>query len=206
MTITRIILGVSIALTLLMTGCASIITGTDQQMTFRSEPPGATITVSGQTLGVTPLTTTVMKGEKQVVRFEKTGYKTYETQLSTTTESWFFGNILGSYLSTTSSAIDYASNGVYEFSPDQYYINLVKDGKVNLQTTSKPKIKAYILHNSAQLAQEITDGQGELVNGLFELLNTETSPENITVIRGLKAQSENDLAFAESLIKFFELN
>ena len=47
------------AIAFLSTGCASIVSGTDQKLTFNSEPEEATVTVSGRVLGKTPLTVPV---------------------------------------------------------------------------------------------------------------------------------------------------
>lgn len=41
------------AIAFLSTGCASIVSGTDQKLTFNSEPEEATVTVSGRVLGKT---------------------------------------------------------------------------------------------------------------------------------------------------------
>ena len=41
----------------LMSGCASIVTGTDQTLAFNSEPDEATVTVAGKMIGKTRLST-----------------------------------------------------------------------------------------------------------------------------------------------------
>ena len=74
---------VAVVFILTVTGCASIISGTDQQLTFTSEPEGATVIVSGKTFGKTPITIDIDRGENQSLTFEKEGYKSYTTQLST---------------------------------------------------------------------------------------------------------------------------
>jgi hypothetical protein len=60
-----------------ITGCASIVSGTDQNLTFNSEPDAATVTVAGKVVGKTPLSVQVKKGKNQSLTFEKDGYKTH---------------------------------------------------------------------------------------------------------------------------------
>jgi len=206
LTINKIIAAAGLSSAMLFSGCATVVTGTDQPLTFKTEPEGAKVSVSGRILGVTPITAVVDKGENQVLTFEKDGYKPFTTQLSTTTEPWMFGNVIFGLSGMFSSTTDNASNAMHQFSPDQYFIHLVPNTKAALTTNVKPKIKAYIMHNSEQLTQEINAGEGEILSGLLELLGSTLSPENVTVVQGLKANAANDLEFANALIEFFEIN
>lgn len=75
-------------------GCASIMSGTSQKVTFNSHPSGAkVITHTGLTL-VTPSTATLPKGKSISVRCEKEGYETQTQTIGTSLNGWFFGNIL----------------------------------------------------------------------------------------------------------------
>jgi hypothetical protein len=97
----------------ILSSCASIVTGRDQNLTFNSEPDGATVTVSGKVVGKTPISVQIDKGKNQALVFEKEGYKTFTTQLSTRTNSWFWGNIvLGGFFGSSTDGI---SGAIYEF-------------------------------------------------------------------------------------------
>lgn len=48
-----------IAVMISMTSCATLFTGTTQEVTIDSTPPGAEIIIDGQTLGITPITVEV---------------------------------------------------------------------------------------------------------------------------------------------------
>jgi len=105
--------------------CATVITGKAQQVTFESEPEGATVAISGRTIGKTPLTAMIKKEISQTVSFEMDGYKTQTRQLETVTEGWFWGNIVGVYFGPFSSTVDYVDRAMYHYSPSQYYVTLV---------------------------------------------------------------------------------
>ena len=105
-------------------GCATIAGGTDQNVSFDSEPKGATVRVEGKVIGQTPVNSRLDKENGQTVSFEMDGYQTVSKLLETKVDRWFLGNIfflgLGSYSSTT----DVLSGAVYEYSPDQYFVTL----------------------------------------------------------------------------------
>ncbi|MES1946133.1 hypothetical protein C84B14_02266 [Salinisphaera sp. C84B14] len=106
----------------LSSGCATIASGTDQNVSFDSEPEGATVRVAGKVIGQTPVSARLDKKDDQTVSFEMDGYRTVSQSMTTKTDPWFFGNILigGLFGSTT----DFASGAVYEYSPDQYFVTL----------------------------------------------------------------------------------
>jgi hypothetical protein len=71
-------------------GCALILEGTSQEVTFNSQPTGANVTVAGQS-AVTPATLTIPKGTYDVV-FEKSGYEEKTVRLGTKTSNWFYAD------------------------------------------------------------------------------------------------------------------
>ena len=60
----KIIISLSILSALIIcTGCATIISGTSQNITFESSPSGATIFLDGERVGVTPFSTSLKKNK-----------------------------------------------------------------------------------------------------------------------------------------------
>src|SRR3982750_3493837 len=87
---------------LVLTGCASIMSGTSQNLTFTSTPDGATVTAAGRGIGKTPITTRLSKETGQSVTFDKDGYKPITMRLETRMDGWFWGNIvLGGFIGST---------------------------------------------------------------------------------------------------------
>lgn len=111
----------------LLTGCATIFTGTKDRITFNSEPPGAMVYIDGIEQGVTPLTIKINRSiNDKDVEFKLDGY---ETRLITLSKSFNvvsainLGNLFG-------WAIDAITGSVMKYDRKSY------DIKLRNQTTS----------------------------------------------------------------------
>jgi hypothetical protein len=187
----------------LASGCASIVSGTDQKLTFNSEPDGATVTVSGRVLGKTPFTVPVDKGKNQSLVFEKEGYKTFTTQLSTTMNAWFFGNIvLGGVIGSTTDGV---SGAIHEFSPDQYFVTLTPDTTSGVSSSDVKRVKEIIIAFSSEFRKQLAIGGGELVDVVVSILNVESGVKGSTIdaLNQLSLNNDNDLELAEIIIEIY---
>lgn len=88
-----------------LTGCASIVSGTHQKVSFNSTPSDARITITDQLgnvvySGVTPNEVKLKRGsgfmrpQHYSVKFEKDGFATKDVMLASGPNGWVFGNIL----------------------------------------------------------------------------------------------------------------
>ena len=78
----------------LLISCASIITGTSQQVSIKSDPSGAKFTVDpGGLQGTTPSVVTLPKGKGYTVTAVKEGYEKATQSIGTSFNGWFFGNL-----------------------------------------------------------------------------------------------------------------
>ena len=68
-----------VALVLMTAGCGTVINGTNQKVTFASNPSDATVFVDGVSVGTTPTATTLARSDLHTIRIEKPGYVPYET-------------------------------------------------------------------------------------------------------------------------------
>jgi len=57
-------------------GCATIIEGSDTEMTVESEPDGAMVSVNGTKRGTTPAKFSLPKDESHTIKIEKEGFET----------------------------------------------------------------------------------------------------------------------------------
>src|SRR4051812_30536890 len=92
-----------ICIVLVATGCASIVDGSSQVVSFNSNPNSARVLVNGTEIGRTPLSTQIKRSGDTVVLFRKDGYADQTISLQTKLNPWFWGNILcgGTIGSTT---------------------------------------------------------------------------------------------------------
>jgi hypothetical protein len=113
----------------LLSGCASIIKGSDQLMTIRSFPEGATVSITnraGQRVhtGSSPLTVDLKRGagyfraERYSVRFEKEGFKPKDVQVTASVNGWYVGNVIFGGL-VGLLIVDPITGAMYTLGPDE---------------------------------------------------------------------------------------
>jgi len=105
----------------LTSGCASIIKGTSQTVTFNSDPDDVTVIIDGKKFGVTPLSVKLKKSKYSNVIFMKKGYKSRPLALQSRFDGVALINIAWD-LGTT----DLITGAIYEYNPSSYYVELRK--------------------------------------------------------------------------------
>jgi len=122
---------------LVLSGCASIFSGSTQQVTITSQPPGANISVAnsaGATVhtATTPATLTLNRGagyfrsESYKVVVQKEGFAPKELTLTASLNGWYLGNILfGGLIGML--AVDPVTGAMYSF-PDSVSATLEAQG------------------------------------------------------------------------------
>lgn len=188
---------------LFLRGCASIISGTTQEMTFQSNPDDVLVTISGKVVGKTPTTVQLDKKSGQSVVFSKDGYKPITMQLESGLDNWFWGNILlGGFIGSTTDAISGAAN---KYSPNQYFVTLEREGtnRVDGPTakSEKGKAKEFIVANYENLVAEIKNGEGDNLAALNALLNIpeDQQEDSLKKMRTLSEVFTDPPTFADQL-------
>ncbi len=115
----KILLTTLVITTLILSGCASIISGTNQTLTFTSDIEGVNVYVDGALIGKTPVSASFKKNKAQTVMFRKKGYETISREITTTFDSVAILNIFWD-LSTT----DLITGAVYEYAPNAIYVEM----------------------------------------------------------------------------------
>lgn len=127
-----------------LSGCASIISGKTQTMTFQSTPELSDITILNRDgkkihVGKAPVTVSLNRGagffvpERYTVIFEKEGYEKKEIKVTSSVNGWYVGNILfGGILGLL--IIDPATGAMYSLN--------TKDTNVVLNDLNKDKLQA----------------------------------------------------------------
>lgn len=111
-------------LSIFLTGCAGVINGTDQTVTFTSEPSGATVVIDGMSRGRTPLSIKLKKNAYDTIMIKMDGYRTITRPLDKKYDSIALLNIFWD-LSTT----DMITGAAYEYEPNTYHFELEKTKK-----------------------------------------------------------------------------
>lgn len=113
----KTIISSSLALALLTTSCATIVSGSKQNVKFSSNPSTATIFIDEVEVGKTPFEIKLARKSEHSVMLKLEGYQTYETKLTKKFNAWFLGNILIGGL--IGIIIDPITGAMYNLSPDQ---------------------------------------------------------------------------------------
>ncbi len=103
-------------------GCASVMKGTDQPVTFTSKPSGAEVVIDGQSRGVTPLTLSLKKNKHDVVMVRKDGYRTETMPLTKQYDGVALLNVFWDFSTT-----DVATGAAFEYVPNGYYFDLQEE-------------------------------------------------------------------------------
>jgi hypothetical protein len=100
-----------------VSGCATIIHGTQQDVGISSTPSGATVTIDNTEKGVTPVVSKLKRKENHTVKIQLAGYQPFETTLTHSVSGWVWGNIaIGGLIGL---AVDAMSGGIYKLTPEQ---------------------------------------------------------------------------------------
>jgi hypothetical protein len=109
-----------------MSGCATIIDGTRQKISFSSNPSNAEVVVDGRLVGKTPLTEDLKRKHTHSVKISLEGYHPYELTIIKKVNSWVWGNIVfGGFIGL---GIDALTGGLYELTPTQVSADLKLKG------------------------------------------------------------------------------
>jgi uncharacterized protein YceK len=110
-------LGVALVASLFLSGCASIMHGTTQQIGVSSAPTGARVVVNGGQRGVTPLVLDLERKGPHTLSIESDGYEPFQMSLTRSVSGWVWGNIV--FGGVIGLAVDAATGGLYKLSPEQ---------------------------------------------------------------------------------------
>lgn len=193
----KIISVVLVACGILATGCASIVDGKYQTISFSTNPEGATVTLNGQQVGKTPVTLPVQRmSGPGILRFTKEGYKDSEVIMHSSLNTWFLGNfIFGGLLGSTTDAV---TGAMHEYQPGSYMATLTPtEAAVTLSGLSnKQKVVSFIVVTYGSLIVELNNKPGQYLASLFALSSIPANRQAEMKIR-LKALSEAYLIIPE---------
>ena len=185
------------------TGCASIISGQQQAVTFTSNPDEAVVTVDGRQIGKTPITAQLKrKGGTQVVTIEKPGFKTVAFDLKSTINGWFFGNIiigglLGSSTDSSSGAINAYSQDMYNFSLNPINTSIIPQ---------KSEIKSFVATNYKNIIEELNTRPREIDTRHNLAADNVPKPYLKSLFALMKVKPEQEVSFTQAIKALADTN
>ena len=129
----RGLLKLCLASSLVLAGCASVLSGKKQNINVDSNVQGASVYINGVKVGVTPFSGQIDRTQTANLRVSKEGYRDKSLELNVGIEPVFWANIIsgGPFASTT----DYSTGSMWRVTPNIYNIDLqrLSSGRRNLK-------------------------------------------------------------------------
>lgn len=119
-----------------MSGCATIIHGTTQEIPVTSEPPGAAVTTTGDVKATTPGKLELKRKTGHVLTFSKEGYKPETVKLESVLSGAVAGNIIAGGL--IGWGVDAATGGDSRLVPESVHVLLKPLDPVLVLLTGPP--------------------------------------------------------------------
>jgi len=107
-----------------VSGCASIMQGSEQRIGITSTPSGANVTVDGNPVGITPVVASMKRESDHLVQITMDGYVPYQTFVTRSVSGAVAGNVLAGGL--IGAAVDKSTGAMYKLTPASIDAVLVK--------------------------------------------------------------------------------
>jgi hypothetical protein len=192
-----------VLLGLLLAGCASIISGKEQTLTFNANVNGAEVYLNDQLLGTTPLTVSVKRGQEGTFRVTAEGHQPYEIAVNKKVNGVFFVNILsgGAFGSST----DYSTGAMYAYEPSTHFISLQPNGMSSIELDDwqrREGLRGFVLLNGQALASDLAAGEGEYIDVLVDVLEMKLEDRAAAIERWRAdyVASKTAVEFAETMV------
>ena len=207
-------------------GCALLISGKTQQVTFDSNPAKADVYVDGSKAGVTPCVVIMHRSKMPPkVEIKKEGYDDARVAVASRLNYWVIANIIGSYSSTTSTTVDMLVDdgaATVEYDPNRYFTTLERSkdagdedtGSIDedrphkskrSQERAEEKVRSktlrFVVVNYNNLVIDISRGQGEALSTLYELLGVkpEQQGDALQKLKGLYIKCNDAVEFGRAI-------
>lgn len=115
--------GLVVSFASLLSGCASIVHGSSQDISVSSDPPGATVRTADGGPFTTPCKITMKRNKDQVLAVTKDGYQTQQVQISSVLAGAVAGNII--FGGIIGGAVDAATGAAWRLEPEAIAVTLI---------------------------------------------------------------------------------
>ncbi len=132
------VLSLTICLSLILPGCATMVTGSTQDITITSNPSGAIVKINGKNLK-TPTRVTLSKKDRHFVVIEKPGYESAVVPVQRRPSWWNLLDFLWLYGAFIPLVFDTYTGGFYVFSDEAIHVNLTPESAETLFSSTSLK-------------------------------------------------------------------
>lgn len=115
----------TVLVSILLSACATIFSGTKEDISIDSDPPKAKIYVNDEYIGEAPVRTTFSKDKGYLVTAKKEGYTDSTAGVSKRINNLMWLNLLGGMLCW---GIDYLTGAMWTFEKDHVMVKLERKG------------------------------------------------------------------------------
>lgn len=188
---------------ILCSGCASIFSGSTQQIGFDTNPNKADVYVNDAKVCTTPCVTVLQRSKiLPKVEIKKEGYENANVPIMSRTNYWVVADVLWGYSSTTAFAIDYLGNdgaATVEYDPNRYFTTMtpIKGSKKESQS----ELLRFVVSNHDELIVDISRGRGEYLLVLYDLIGVEKDKEAaaLSKLKDLAVRYGDTVEFARAV-------
>lgn len=186
----------ALALAALLTGCASIISGTSQAVTIDSNVQGASVSIEGNIVGQTPFSGKIPRKRESVALVSKPGYTAQPVVLTTSFNPVAILSIFWDYSTT-----DCLTGACWEYAPSTYYVNLRPATSSVEQFRRDSELKAFAMTYYSAIKTELATGSGAKIEAVRkEFFPAMSKEEFMAKVIAVEAQAAgNAVVFGEAL-------
>ena len=105
-----------------LSGCATIVSGSNQTVSIASNPAGVEIQIDGVSQGITPRSFELERGKTHQIILSSPGYLSETRVLKKGLNKWFWAGLLIPY----SPLVDWLTGSIYSVKPDKVNVQLTK--------------------------------------------------------------------------------
>lgn len=181
----------------ILAGCATVFSGTSQAVSIDSNVHGASVSIDGNVIGVTPFAGKISRRKDSIALVSKKGYTSQPVALSTTFNPLSIVSIVCWDLGTT----DCLTGACWEYAPASYYVNLRPAGTSYDKFQRDSQLKAFAMTYHGDFQSELTAGAGAKIESLRNTFFKDMSESSlIAALRAIDTEAkENAVVFGEKV-------
>lgn len=130
----KMVISIMMTGSILLTGCATIMHGTQQNMGISSNPTNANVWLDGYYVGNTPMVVKMARNKDHIVHMELPGYLPQDMIVTKEISAWVVGNLV--FGGVVGLVVDALTGGIYVLTPEQLNSHMCRIGHMQMSNDS----------------------------------------------------------------------